>query len=60
MVLSGSISAILGFYFCRRPLQGKLAWRHLAVNTGKETLVVRGKGLERASFMMVGGILGDF
>ena len=40
MVLSGFISAILGSYFCRRSLQGKPAWKHLAVNTGKEKLVV--------------------
>lgn len=40
MVLSGFLSAILGLYFCRRSLQRKLAWKHLAVNTSKERLVV--------------------
>lgn len=40
MVLSGFISAILDLYFCRRSLQRKPARKHLAVNTGKEKLVV--------------------
>lgn len=60
MVLSGFISAILGFYFCRRSLQGKPAWRRLAVSTGKENLVECGEGLKRASYMMTGETLGDF
>lgn len=60
MLLSGFISAKLGVYFCRRSLQGKPAWRHLAVNTGRENLVECGQGLKRGSYMVVGGILGGF
>lgn len=60
MLLSGFISAILRFYSCRRSLQGKPARRHLAVSTGKENLVERGKGVKRGSYMVVGGILGGF
>lgn len=45
--MSGFVSAILGLYFCKRSLQGKPAWRRLAVNTGKEKLLQCGKGLKR-------------
>lgn len=66
MILSGFISAILGLYFCRRSLQGKAAWKHLAVNTGKEKLVVgrewkgtekvklRGGGRNTERFLVIG------
>lgn len=66
MVLSGFISAILGLYFCRRSLQGKAAWKHLAVKSGKEKLVVSrewkgtekvepcGGGRNRERFLVIG------